>query len=379
MHINLIKFAINLFIVVCVFSEVGYATNIPTTPLPRVRIPFLDCSSANVAGSNVGLRPIGKDGVNLEVRNLSKGKKVYFNTGHGGSGVCLAPGCAMEAIRIFEESNSNFDKGKTIAVIGAGYSGLFVAKFLHEKGYKVKVYAAQMPEKDYMYNGDPCITSLVAAGFWMPFGISMHNKKLYKKLVKDSWNYYYNNQFVLSGVSMRDAYEVSEKDPVQVDTLLIELIGKSARVEVTIDGKKYTPAWHYRTFLMDGNLLLNSIYEMLQSSEVNFENKQFNNLNEIEELEEEIIFNCSGLGSKALFNDDITPSLGQLIYLKDKVFPCFFRGYIDKQKVCIYPGSRGTVIGLSRKDGVDVIDIDEEEQKRLLDRAQRFIESLINF
>lgn len=374
MVLNLI-FAISA---VFVFNNFIYPVN-QTVPnnLPRVRVPFLDCSVDNVAGCNVGLRPIGKNGINFEVRYLLNGKTVYFNTGHGGSGVCLAPACAMEAIRIFEKNNPNFDKNKTLAVIGAGYSGLFVAKFLHEKGYKVKIYAAQMPEKNYIYNGGPCITSLVAAGFWMPFGLKMSNQALYKKLMIDSWNYYYHNQFVLPGVSMRDVYEVSEKDPLQVDALLAEVIGTSKRVEVTVDGKKYTPAWHYRTFLIDGNLLVNSIYDFLQEAGVNFELKQFNNLMDVEALKEEIIFNCTGFGSKALFGDDIMTSKGQLIYLKDKTFPCFFRGYVNGQKVCIYPGSRGTVIGLFCKDGDEVIAIDEEEQKGLLERAQRFMESLL--
>lgn len=354
-----------------------HESNHTNTSVPKVRIPLLDCSNNNVAGGNVGLRPIGKYGINLEVRHLPKGQKVYFNTGHGGSGVCLAPGSAMEVIRIFEKDNSNFDKNNTIAVLGSGYSGLFVAKFLQEKGYKVKVYAAQLPENDYIYNGHPCITSLVAAGFWMPFGIKMNDKKLYKQLMVDSWNYYYQNQFVLPGVSMRDVYEVAEKDPLQVDHLLVEIIGKSERVDITLDGKKYTPAWHYRTFLLDGNLLLNSIYSNLQESGVTFEIKQLSDLSDVENLEEQVLFNCCGFGSKALFGDDITPSRGQLVYLKDKTFPCFFRGYIDGQKVCIYPESRWTVIGLSCKDGEEEILLDEEEQKKLLDRAQRFIGSLL--
>lgn len=296
--------------------------------IPHVVIPFLDCSAESVAGGNVGVRPIGVDGINFDVQELS-GKQVFFNTGHGGSGVILAPGCAMEAIHQFEKRHSTFDKSQPIAVIGSGYSGLLIAEFLTRKGYIPKIYADKMPEKNYMYNGTSCVTSLVAAGYWMPYGINISDRELFEKLANDSWQYYYEQSSSLPGISMRDAYEVSEEDPIQ-DPLLIGLLGKSDQVTISIEGyEQYTQAWHYRTLLIDGNLLLNYVYENLQTSGVVFEKKRFKTIADIEALEEGIIFNCSGFGSRDLFQDRIEPASGQLVYLKDKEFPYFLRGRFE--------------------------------------------------
>ena len=343
--------------------------------LPHINIPFIDCSLENVAGRNAGVRPIGVDGINFEQRQLGE-KQVFFNTGHGGSGVCLAPGCAQEAIRRFESMYEDFDKNEPIAVCGAGYSALFITKFLLEKNYTVKIYAEKLPERDFMHKGEPCITSLVAAGFWKPYGMGTQDKDLYEVLASASWNYYNEQISSLPGISMRDVYEVSDEDPVQ-DPLLINLLGKSERVNISMgEHNHYTPAWHYRTLLIDGNLLVNDLYEKLQLLGVLFITRKFENEADIQVLNEKIIFNCFGLGSKLLFGDNIMPASGQLMYLKDKEFPYFLRGYIDGQLVAFYPGSRGTTIGLSRKDGDDTHGIDSETQEMLRIRAQEFINQL---
>jgi len=100
----------------------------------------------------LGFDPFVKVAFDLRRRKLSKrgkekkdyfflrGKHIFHNYGHGGSGVSLAPGCArlmtMSFDRLFDRSMVN-----EVAVIGSGYIGLFTAKFLQEGGANVTLYA----------------------------------------------------------------------------------------------------------------------------------------------------------------------------------------------------------------------------------------------
>ena len=67
------------------------------------------------------------------------------NYGHGGAGVSLAPGSAIEAVRLAEPHLQK--KSVKIAVIGSGVVGLFNCKELlkHYPELKITVYAERIP------------------------------------------------------------------------------------------------------------------------------------------------------------------------------------------------------------------------------------------
>jgi D-amino-acid oxidase len=86
----------------CVFGGTNaLSENLATDPATTARI-VAECSRVlnidrpNVFAERVGLRPFRKSGVRLERDQLSDGRTVIHNYGHGGAGFTLSWGCAEE-------------------------------------------------------------------------------------------------------------------------------------------------------------------------------------------------------------------------------------------------------------------------------------------
>lgn len=347
--------------------------------LPVVPLPDIDFSRANIAGVSVGVRPIGK-GINLDIKEI-EGKTVCFNTGHGGFGACIAPACAGEIVRRFELSNPNCDRAQPLAVIGAGFSGLFTAKALLAAGYtNVTIYANQFPVAgDFLYapGKTPPITSMVAGGYFYPFMVSMPDQSLYEKLVVGSWEWWLANQTQLPGISMRNVFSVTHENPAMANSLVEKLMGASSRkVSVTIDGHQHTPAWEYKTLFIDGKTMLPWLLDDLRAKGVRFVKTTISGLGQ---LSENVLFNCSGLGSAKLFGELLIPSRGQLIHFKmpNGQFPYFLRGIVGGRAVNFYPTPNGVALGLTAEVGEDGVVPNVSLLERSLSDAHAFMAMLL--
>jgi D-amino-acid oxidase len=90
----------------CVFGGTNDVSgNLAIDPATTDRV-VCECSRVlkiekpNVLAERVGLRPFRKSGVRLERGQLSDGRTVIHNYGHGGSGFTLSWGCAREVLEI---------------------------------------------------------------------------------------------------------------------------------------------------------------------------------------------------------------------------------------------------------------------------------------
>jgi D-amino-acid oxidase len=88
----------------CVFGGTNdLSSDLAADPATTDRI-VAECSRAlnikkpYVLVERVGLRPFRKSGVRLERDQLSDGRTVIHNYGHGGSGFTLSWGCAREVV-----------------------------------------------------------------------------------------------------------------------------------------------------------------------------------------------------------------------------------------------------------------------------------------
>jgi D-amino-acid oxidase len=92
---------------------------------------------------------------------------LVHNYGHGGAGVSLAPGCAIEAVQLAKRALPHIPSA---AVVGCGVIGLFTCRELLRQcpGVQVRVYASRLPRFGEKENGR-LITSQVAPGLWFPF------------------------------------------------------------------------------------------------------------------------------------------------------------------------------------------------------------------
>jgi D-amino-acid oxidase len=90
----------------CVFGGTNdLSSDLTADPATTDRI-VTECSRVlkmerpNVLAERVGLRPFRKSGVRLERGQLSDGRTVIHNYGHGGSGFTLSWGCAREVLEM---------------------------------------------------------------------------------------------------------------------------------------------------------------------------------------------------------------------------------------------------------------------------------------
>src|SRR5689334_11566725 len=112
-------------------------------------------AEAEVVRSVVGLRPYRQGGVRIE-RQKVRDKVLVHNYGHGGAGVTLSWGSAVEALDLLAKDPPS---GRTVAVVGAGVVGLSTARVAQERGYDVRIYAREF---------SPYTTSDVAGAEFSP-------------------------------------------------------------------------------------------------------------------------------------------------------------------------------------------------------------------
>src|SRR5215471_367115 len=110
----------------------------------------------------VGLRPFRPSGFVVRAEKFDQ-TLVVHNYGHGGGGITLSWGTARLAVDLAAQGYT----GPT-AVLGCGAVGLATAQLLQEAGFKVTIYAENLP---------PQTTSNVAGGQWFPFSVSDHQSR----------------------------------------------------------------------------------------------------------------------------------------------------------------------------------------------------------
>ena len=329
----------------------------------------------NIIGFNFGIRPYRKGGIRLE-SNKHKDKIFYHNYGHGGAGVSLAYGCAKFIIERFKNSPS-FQETKKVAVIGCGYMGLMEANILADLGLDVTLYTKEVPKELGIYDTESCITSQVAGGLWMPFGLEIPDKQIHFSLGKLSYDYYKEciEKDKYKGISEKSVFVIDAPNPI-IEFCPPDLI-KYEQVSIDFGNKKLHEALHYRSFLIDGDLFLRELYEEAQSKGVNFKIRSLENQQDVLDLDEKSIFNCTGSSSRYLFNDDnIVPIVGHILYLTKKSGVDYFLSAGIKNgatRVTAYPQNNKLAIGLTYEERGWLDQPDPESVKQLIENIDQFL------
>lgn len=192
----------------------------------------------------------------------------------------------------------------TIAIVGAGVSGLATALALLKNNYRVKIYAKAIT---------PHTTSDVAGAIWDPFKVGPAEQALawalvsleeFKKLAMTTPD---------SGVVFRMYTELNEVDtplapwmrylePISVPSYIPEKYQKYSHAMMIplIDTQKYMPYLYHRVLAEGGEIEIKSI----QSLEALL-------------VTHPIVINCSGLGARELAQDEtLYPIRGQVLSVK---------------------------------------------------------------
>ena len=262
-----------------------------------------------VINTVVGLRPYRTSGYRLEAETLNH-KRLIHNYGHGGGGVSLSWGTCHIAARMALETNP-----KTVAVIGAGVMGITCALILARQGIAVTVYAAAF---------EPHTTSNIAAALWLPTTYYdskvvssefLRKDKLISQAALRGFFDYVNRPGY--GVFWHDYHFLSYQKPAKKR----ELPGGNdlyPEYRVSTENNLFGYAYQEKmqSLMIDPSFYLQRLKSDAHIAGAEFKLQQFSSLEEIVNLPQKTIINCTGLGAKQLFNDDkLLPVQGQLTLL----------------------------------------------------------------
>ncbi len=262
-------------------------------------------------------RPMKHGMPNLSVEQINN-KVIAHNYGHGGSGWTLGPGSAKYVNTLLIDSplgKELSDKSTPIAIIGAGLVGLFTAYDLVKRGYSnITIYAEKI---------DP-LASHYAGGLLAP--VSMDNDHDMQPIIDqigiDAYHFYDDvarnkNQDFKQGARLVPSYFNSRED-----SGLEAYVGRVMRPakDVILDfgnGTTRKMVAYDDGIFMNTALLMAELHEFSNANNINI---VVGKIHSFEELQEQFIFNCSGLGAVELARDTaLVPVQGHLIMLKNQL------------------------------------------------------------
>jgi glycine/D-amino acid oxidase-like deaminating enzyme len=314
----------------------------------------------------VGLRPYRAEGFVVDAQRAGN-KLIVHNYGHGGAGMTLSWGTASLAVDILSEpgairgpqagsplgvgvaTGSKRHPGKSapphFAVLGCGVSGLSTARTLQRRFQNgpgtVTIYARELP---------PDTTSNISGAHWSPTTVfdpelaSAKFSEQFQKACRIS-----NRAFQLLagteyGVRWIETFELYRNEALLADPLP----GGNdlyPAIEIHRDPEHYFGfpfVKQFSTMLIEPSIYLSALLRDFYIAGGRVVVKEFRSHEEIMRLPEPVVFNCTGLGARALFNDQkLGPVRGQLEVLmpQPEIDYCYLgRGYM-------FPRRDGIILG----------------------------------
>jgi glycine/D-amino acid oxidase-like deaminating enzyme len=302
------------------FALEGCAPKTAATPQlaprrPPVRLPVVNAAWDRVIRTTIGLRPHRPSGFVLKADRFGA-KTLIHNFGHGGAGMSLSWGTGSMAADLALAHTE-----RRAAVMGSGVVGLTSARELQRRGFDVTIYAATVP---------PDTTSNMSlAGFTPTSGLLNQPNRT------PQWDAQFREAVVLAyrrlqllagpkyGISWIMNYaptdnEAAGRGGFGGDNPLMPASIPNPRV-VLQPGEHPFPtkyAVERAEMRIEPSIYLDALMDdfLLWGGKVVI--RKFETPADVAGLSENVIVNCTGLGSKALFNDpELTPLKGQLTVL----------------------------------------------------------------
>lgn len=284
----------------------------------------------------VGLRPFRPEGFVIRAERLGS-KLLIHNYGHGGSGVTLSWGTSSLAVELARGTTpaaprTSRNRQRRFAVLGCGVVGLSTARLLqqyfqHGPG-TVTIYAKELP---------PNTTSNIAGALW-------HASSAFESArVTETFHQQFDQACRVShrtfqglvdrnyGVRWTDAFELLTNEASLQRELACGTMPYTA-IQVHRDPQRYFGFPYTRQFstlMIEPHTYLRALMRDFYLAGGHIVVRDFRSREEISRLAEPVVFNCTGLGARELFDDqNLIPVRGQLEVLlpQPEVNYCYLSG-----------------------------------------------------
>ena len=309
----------------------------------------------------VGLRPYRPSGFVVRVEQLGD-TRVVHNYGHGGSGITLSWGTSKLAVDMGLPGHRG-----PVAVLGCGAVGLANARLLQEAGCEVTIYTKAMP---------PETTSNIAGGQWFPAFLSDHARRTpaFNAQLLAAADYAYRRYQIMVGPRfgvrwMRNYYlsheAFNESGYIGMDSPLRDMMPEHR--DLAAGEHPFAGYAHVRQFdtpMIEPPVYLAAMLDEFRLAGGKLRVGEIPDRAAIQALPEKLVFNCTGLGAKALFDDDeLTPVRGQLTILlpQPEVQYALLAG-----DLYMFSRSDGIVLGGTHEEGVWSLEPDLVRKQQIL-------------
>ena len=345
--------------------------NVHRIASPSLCLPRVNVAADRIIRSICGLRPYRRSGFVVRAEKLDD-TLVVHNYGHGGAGITLSWGTAKLAVDLAAQGFPG-----PVAVLGSGVVGLSTARLLQDAGLNVTLVTAALP---------PNTTSNVAGGFWFP--VTLYDHQFRTPAFDEQFATACRFAFERFQIMLGQGYGVRWTRSFRLANSPFPNTGATSREGVvgrlTPEFRDLAPGEHpfsgfqyvrqFDTLMIEPPIYLPRMLEDFRIAGGKVEVHEIHDLQEITRRPEKLVFNCTGLGAKALFNDsELTPIKGQLTFLLPQ----------PEVEYSVIPGdlymfSRqdGIVLGGTHDEGDWSLDVDNQVRDRIVAGHQQFFSSM---
>ena len=334
-------------------------------PLRRVNV-----SEERVIRTIAGLRPFRRIGFNVSAEQRNS-KMIVHNYGHGGGGISLSWGSSHLAMELASQSSH-----RECAVLGCGALGLTAARLMQDQGWKVSIYARELP---------PHTTSNVAGGQWSATSVyddGMASPKFMRQFeAAQRLSYWYFQNLIGPRYGVRWITNYQMLDGIgALNEDLLPVRYPSFYPQRKLLGPHEHPfpvgyAYHYNTMLVEPAVFLPALMQDLYAAGGSIIKREFRHQDELMDLTEQVIINCTGLGAKELFDDQNMLAIkGQLSFLLPQSEVNYI--IIGNSGLYMFPRSDGVLLGGTYdRDNYDPIP-DQKDSRRIVEGHQAFFTAM---
>ena len=338
------------------------------TPSQPRRFAPVNVAWDRITRTTVGLRPFRPSG--FVVRGERMGEKlVVHNYGHGGGGITLSWGTSTLAVEEAEKGDA-----RRAAVVGCGVIGLSTARLLQQRGWDVTIYAKDRP---------PHTTSNMSAGQWSPATVfdtrSPEFTTQFERACRLAHRAYQDHIGSYYGVHWLENYVCQDRE-------FGENAGQGTRTntqDLYFESHAVDPREHpfprkyvrrFTTMMVEPPVYLNALMRDYQLAGGRIVTREFATRDELLQLSEPVIMNCTGLGAKTLFDDaELTPVKGQLTVLLPQPEIDYI---VLADDLYMMPRADGILLGGTHERGEWSLDVNKDAMDRIVRGHQQFYQTM---